>query len=190
MAKNICVYASSSSSLASIYNEAAKELGEKMALKGYALVFGGGQVGLMGQTARGIHSKKGQVIGVIPERLFKKGIVYEECDELIVTSEMRGRKATMEEKADAFIALPGGFGTFEELLEIITLKQLKYHNKPIVILNIDNFYEDLLRAFEKLLNLNFAKEESRKLFYVAKSIDEALEYIQNYDAENLDSKMF
>src|SRR5690606_1559013 len=116
-----------------------------------------------GETARAVHENNGKVVGIVPEALNVSGIVYERCDEFIVTTGIRERKAIMDERSDAFIALPGGFGTLEELLEIITLKQLEYHNKPIVILNVNNYYDDILKQFDKIFNENFACDEYRKL---------------------------
>lgn len=139
MNKVICVYASSSNLIDRKYFDIASQLGEAIARNGDTLLFGGGVRGLMGAAATAVHRHNGRVVGIIPEALNQKGVVYETCDELIVTKSLRERKAIMDERSDAFIALPGGFGTLEELLEIITLKQLKYHNKPIVILNFDGF---------------------------------------------------
>lgn len=188
MEKFICVFSSSSSVLDRQYFEAAQELGTKMARRGFGLIFGGGVVGLMGQTARAVHESNGRVVGVIPEALNEKGIVYERCDELIVTKGLRERKAIMDERAFAFIALPGGFGTLEELLEIITLKQLRYHNKPIVILNVNGFYNGLIQVFENIIEQRFAKVTSRDLYHVAENVDEALSYIENYVPVQWESK--
>lgn len=190
MEKFLCVYSSSSCAIDEIYFSQATKLGEAMAQRDYGLIFGGGMVGLMGATARAIHNHGGRVVGVIPQALNKKGIVYENCDELIVTGEMRERKATMEERATGFIALPGGFGTLEELLEIITLKQLRYHNKPIVILNINNFYDGLVKIFDNIINLKFAKEQSRDLYYITEDINNALDYLDEYQPRDLGSKWF
>ncbi|MCX7921202.1 MAG: TIGR00730 family Rossman fold protein [Clostridia bacterium] len=180
MDKVICVYSSSSCSIDKIYFDAAHDLGREIALRGDVFLYGGGLTGLMGAAAKSVHENGGKVIGVIPEALNVKGVVYETCDELIVTRNMRDRKGIMDSKSDAFIALPGGFGTLEELLEIITLKQLKYHSKPVVILNINGFYDKLLEQFECIINESFAKHECEKLYFVANGIDEALTYIDNY----------
>jgi uncharacterized protein (TIGR00730 family) len=107
-------------------------------------------------------------------------VVYEYCDELVVTTDMRTRKAAMDQRSDSFIALPGGYGTMEELLEIITLKQLNYHEKPVVILNTAGFYDPLLAQFECIIHLNFAKPSCRELYYVTDNIMEALAYIDHY----------
>lgn len=190
MYKTICVYSSSSFAVDQTYFNAAAALGRKIAEKGDSLLFGGGMVGLMGATAKAVHEYKGRVIGVIPEALNQKGIVYELCDELIVTPGMRERKAVMDERSDAFIALPGGYGTLEELLEIITLKQLKYHNKPIVLINIDGFYDKLLEQFDFIIKGRFAKPENTSLYHVACDIDNAIEYIDNYKPVEHEIKWF
>lgn len=188
MKKYICVYSSSSCAVDKLFFDTAHNLGEEMAKKGYDLVFGAGVVGLMGETARALHENNGKVIGVIPKALNKKGIVYESCDELIVTEDMRERKKNMELRASAFIALPGGFGTLEELLEIITLKQLKYHNKPIIILNVDGFYNGLIDVFENIIKMKFAKKECRDLYFVTDNVSEALHYIDNYKPHDIETK--
>lgn len=188
MNQNICVYSSSSDKLDGKYYALAEELGEKMAERGHTLVFGAGVVGTMGATARGIKKGKGRIIGIIPEKLNLKGIVYEECDELIVTPEMRSRKKLLDERSDAFIALPGGFGTFEEVLEVITSKQLGYHSKPIVFLNYEGYYDPLFAMFEKSYAENFAKPVYRTLYHVSESVEDALCYIENYKPVELEDK--
>lgn len=180
MNKVICVYSSSSCSIDRRYFEVAEELGAVIALRGDTLLFGGGLIGLMGATAKAAHKHRGKVIGVIPKALNIKGVVYDCCDELIVTEGMRERKAVMDARSEAFVALPGGFGTLEEVLEIITLKQLKYHNKPVVILNTDGFYDRLLAQFKEIIGQKFAKPEAESLYYVTNDPNEALEYIDNY----------
>lgn len=181
MDKVICVYSSSSNAIDKIYFDMATELGKAIASDKDILLFGGGMRGLMGATATAVHEHCGKVIGVIPEALNQKGVVYETCDELVVTKDMRGRKSIMDARSDAFIALPGGFGTFEELLEIITLKQLKYHNKPIVILNGNGYFDYMLKQFDQVVDQHFAKPESHTLYHVTSDVCEALDYICNYE---------
>lgn len=180
MNKVICVYSSSSCAIDRCYFQVAEELGKAIALRGDTLLFGGGMRGLMGATAKAVQQHQGHVIGVIPKALNVTGVVYESCDELIVTEGMRERKAIMDARSDAFIALPGGFGTLEELLEIITLKQLKYHNKPVVILNVNGFYDRLLMQFDEIIDQKFAKPASKELYQVTSSPKEALEYLDSY----------
>ncbi len=180
MGQSICVYSSSSRTLDKKYYDFAYELGRKMAQRGDTLVFGGGMHGLMGASARGVKSCGGKMIGVVPEKLNIKGVVSEECDELIVTPEMRSRKRKMEDLSDVFVALPGGFGTFEELFEILTSKQLDYHRKAIVIMNCYGYYDELLKQFERSYADEFVKENSRQLYFVANSIDELFGYLDSY----------
>ncbi|MDQ2086928.1 TIGR00730 family Rossman fold protein [Herbivorax sp. ANBcel31] len=177
MNKVICVYSSSSCLIDKAYFDVAYKLGCQIAKRGDTFLFGAGMIGLMGETARAVHENNGKVVGIIPKALNISGIVYERCDELIETFDMRERKAIMDERSDAFIALPGGFGTLEELLEIITLKQLGYHNKPIVILNVNNYYDYILKQFDKIIDESFAKSECKELYFVTENVSEAIEYI-------------
>ena len=172
MTKTICVYCSSSEAVPSDYFKAAEELGRSIAKRGYTLVFGGGEIGLMGALARAATAYKGRVVGVIPERL--ASLAYERADEMIVTKDLRERKAVMEERADAFVALPGGFGTLEELLEALTLKQLSYHNKPIVLVNTAGFYDPLADIFERIYAAGFTKAVYRELYHIADDSGDAL----------------
>ncbi|MCX7615063.1 MAG: TIGR00730 family Rossman fold protein [Clostridiales bacterium] len=180
MNKVICVFSSSSNTIDNIYFDAASKLGREIAEREDLLLFGGGHTGLMGACARAVHQNNGKVIGVIPEALNLKGVVYENCDELVVTKGMRERKAKMDHRSDAFIALPGGYGTLEEILEIITLKQLRYHNKPIVILNINGFFNHLLEQFETVIHQQFAKSICCDLYYVTDDVADCINYIENY----------
>jgi uncharacterized protein (TIGR00730 family) len=185
MNKVICVFSSSSNTIDQGYFGAAAELGAEIARRGDLFLYGGGLTGLMGACARAVHQHGGKVIGVIPEALNEKGIVYEGCDELIVTGSMRERKATMDARSDAFIALPGGFGTIEEIMEIITLKQLRYHNKPIVILNVGGYYSHLLAQIDTIVKGQFAKAACFELFLVTDSVREALDHIEKYVPETI-----
>lgn len=188
MNKKICVYSSSSQKLDKIYYDFAEKLGQRIGERGDTLVFGAGVVGTMGRTAKGVKEKGGRIIGVIPEVLNIKGVVYEECDELIVTPEMRTRKRMLDESSDVLMTLPGGFGTLEEVLEVITSKQLGYHQKPIVIFNFNGYYDNLLAQFEECYEQNFAKPIYKTLYFVTDSIDEAFDYIDNYTPEDLGEK--
>jgi cytokinin riboside 5'-monophosphate phosphoribohydrolase len=190
MNQTICVYSSSSCVIDQVFFDLAADLGKTIARRQDRLLFGGGMVGLMGAIAKAVHQSQGKVIGVIPKSLNLQGIVYEFCDELIVTEGLRERKAVMDAKSDAFIALPGGYGTLEEVLEIITLKQLKYHNKPVVIINQDHFYDHLLRQFETIVARNFAKPESQALYTVTDSVVDALRYIDSYTPYPFDNQWF
>ena len=184
MNKIICVFSSSSNTVDPMYFDAAAELGRALASRGDTLLYGGGLTGLMGTCARAAHQGGGKVVGVIPKALNEKGIVYESCDELVVTDTMRTRKAEMDARSDAFIALPGGFGTIEEIMEIITLKQLQYHDKPVALLNIGGYYAPLLSQFEVIIAQQFAKPACTDLFLVTDSVTGTLDYIDSYAADS------
>jgi uncharacterized protein (TIGR00730 family) len=180
MSRAICVFSSSSDAVAPHHTELATTLGTLLASRGLTLIYGGGRVGLMGALARAVHAGGGRVIGVIPGFLRAKEIAYEEADELIITADLRERKAIMESRADAFIALPGGFGTLEEILEILTLKQLATHAKPVVFLNPRGFFDPLLALFEQLYREQFTKEHFRDHYHIAAAPEHALDHIENY----------
>ncbi len=187
--KTICVYSASSDAVSPEYLDIARDLGRQIACRGYTLIYGGGAIGLMGAIARAVHEEGGTVVGVIPEFMLDWGVAYDNSDDLIVTRDMRERKATMENMSDAFIALPGGFGTLEEMLEIITLKQLGRHNKPIVFLNARGFYNCLRDTFEHMYAERFAKSEYRSLYKFALDADEALQYIETYQPAEAEFKV-
>jgi len=179
---SICVYCSSSNAIADTYPPVAETLGRELARRGHTLVYGGGAVGLMGVLAQAAHKQGGEVTGVIPSKLQdREGIAYE-ADELIVTDTMRERKGIMFRRADAFIVLPGGYGTLEEFMEVLTLKQLGYHDHPIVILNVDGFFDTLLSFFEELRAGHFAREQVTDLAHVVSTPEKALDRIEQVSA--------
>lgn len=186
--KNVCVYASSSDSIDKKYFSIAEKAGILLAKEGYDLVYGGGTVGLMGACARGFHKESRKVISVIPEFLKLPGVYYEESDEVYVTESMRKRKRIMEDLSEAFLVLPGGLGTYEELLEILTLKQLGRHNKPIAIVNVFGFYDKMQEIFSNLVEENFTRKEHLDLCYFAESAEKAVEYIINYEKKEFEPK--
>ena len=188
--KTICVFGASSASLDQTYYDSAYELGQILAQSGYDLVYGAGNLGIMGAVARGVKQDQGKIIGVIPSFLNMEGVAYPHCDELIVTETMRERKAEMESRADGFVALPGGYGTFEELLEVLTLKQLSRHNKPIVIVNTNGYYDALLSQMEATIEQNFAKPSCRELYAVCKNAEETVSYLKNYVPKEIELKVF
>lgn len=188
--QSICVYSSSSDAVDPCYFDIAARLGSLMAQRQYTLIYGGACIGLMGAVAKAVHEYKGKVTGVIPQSLSRYDITYDNADEMIVTDTLRQRKAIMEERAGAFIGLPGGFGTLEELLEILTLKQLQLHEKAIVIINTNGFYDDLLKLFERIYSEKFAKSMHRDLYFVTGDPVEALDYIQHYSPPEMPKKWF
>ena len=185
MIKTICVFSSSSSAVNSVYRDTAIDLGKRLGQEGLNLIFGGADVGLMGIIARTAQNHGAKVIGVIPEPLAGKGIAYQEADELIISNNLRDRKEIIESKSDAFIALPGGFGTLEEIMEILTLKQLQFHNKPIVFINTNGYYDNLIAQFETGYQENFAKKEYKELYYFSESAENAIDYIKYYTPKQL-----
>lgn len=187
---HICVYCSSSSVVDDVYAQAARELGRLIGARRHVLVYGGCDLGLMGELGRAVKAAGGQVIGVIPRRLAEYGLAFAGADELLVVESMAERKALMEERAEAFIALPGGFGTLDELFQTLTLKQLGQLRGAIVLLNVARFYDHLLAHLERLYQWNFAKAEFRRLYHVATNPIEALEYIESYTSFELPRKWF
>ncbi|WP_321321902.1 TIGR00730 family Rossman fold protein [Labilibaculum sp.] len=185
---NICVFCSSSNSVDEKYFLEAKNLGTSIGESGYNLVYGGTNVGLMNQVAVSVKEAGGKVIGVVPKLINDYGISADFLDELVITPDMSERKKILREKSDAFIALPGGFGTLEEILEVITLKQLGYHNLPIVFINTGGFYDFLKAQFEFSYQENFAKEDYRDYYLFVNSYDSAVKYIQNYKKGQLKTK--
>lgn len=188
--KSICVYCSSSDAVDSAYLDAARELGALIGRGGHSLIYGGATVGLMGALAQAVRREGGHVTGVIPVLFRDKGIAWHEADELIVTADLRERKADMERRADAFIALPGGFGTLEEIAEVLVLKQLRQHTKPIVFLNTGGFYDPLLAFFEQLYRGKFSKSEYRKLYFIAPDPAAAIQHVETYVPPKLADKWF
>ncbi|MBX7258751.1 MAG: TIGR00730 family Rossman fold protein [Candidatus Hydrogenedentes bacterium] len=187
---SVCVYCSSSDAVPEVYFEAARSFGAALAQSGRALVYGGGKIGLMGVLARAVHEHGGKVIGVIPEALREMELAYTGADELIITADLRERKAAMESRACAFVALPGGYGTLEEMIEVLTLKQLHFHAKPIVMINTAGFYQPLLSMFEQLYEQRFAKPETRQLYHVAGNAEDALTYINHYTPASTPQKWY
>ncbi|MBC8163734.1 MAG: TIGR00730 family Rossman fold protein [Roseiflexaceae bacterium] len=176
----LCVYCSSSNHLHQRYVVAAQALGAGMARRGWGLVYGGGSVGLMGAVALSVQAHGGRVVGIIPQALLDREIGFLEADELIVTTTMRERKRLMDERADAIVTLPGGFGTLEELLEMMTLRQLAYHDKPIIIVNLDGFFDPLLAMFERIFAERFTDQRYRRLFTVVPTPDAALALLDGF----------
>jgi len=188
--KAICVFCSSSEVLDKSYFDEAKKLGKLIAENGFNLVHGGGKIGLMGAISEAVQANGGKVTGVLPERLNIEGIASETDDEIIITKDMADRKTEMRKRSDAFVALPGGFGTLEEILEVITLKQLKYHTKPIVIVNTGNFYDPVIKMFETFYKHSFAKPDFRNIYLITPSVEVAMKYILEYKYEEVKDKWF
>ncbi len=165
--------------------EAAYQLGATLAREGIGLVYGGARIGVMGEVARGALENQGEVIGVIPEFLRKKEVYHDGLTRLVITRTMHERKLHMHELSDAVIALPGGFGTLEELFEMITWAQLGLHRKPIGILNIDGYYDDLIGMMEKMVALKFLNRDNYNLVLVAQNLPELLRKMNTYEPPRL-----
>lgn len=176
----ICVYGAASNEIDTTFISDGEKLGEQLAKKGHSLVFGGGANGLMGAVARGVYKQKGTILSIAPNFFNVDGILYEHCTEYIYTDTMRERKMLMEEHSDAFIVTPGGIGTFEEFFEILTLRSLDRHKKPIAILNTNGYYDNLIEFLKIGVKQNFLKDENLNLFFVSESVDDVIEYLENY----------
>lgn len=187
--RSVTIYCSSSNKLADFFLDAARELGRAVAGEGWTLIYGGNAVGMMGTLADAARSAGGKVVGVTPQLFLDKAVADQNCHELIVTENMRDRKAVMESRADAFIALPGGLGTLEEFFEIVCGRQLGYHNKPIVLLNIAGFYDPLLAMIDHAAGLNFVRPRARELYHVATSVAAAIDRLKQHRPGELSSDL-
>jgi len=173
------VFCSSSDRIQPAFMQMAAELGQALAEREWTLVFGGCNMGLMGVLAKSVHRFGGRVVGVIPEGLRDRGLAYVPADELVVVPGLRERKALMEARADAFLALPGGIGTMDEMLEVMAQKMLRAHSKPAVFINPRGFYEPLLTMLEQLGEQKFTAPGFRDLYHVAPDVARALSWLEN-----------
>lgn len=184
MIKKVCVFASSSSKIDICYYEAAEKLGYILAENGFDIVYGGSSLGLMWACAGTAYKYGANVYGVMPQRLYNMGVATDSGVELTVTECMRTRKAEMDRMSDAIVALPGGFGTLEELSEMIVQKQLGYNNKPVIILNTNGFYNKLVEFFDTIIMQNFGKGGHREIYYIAETPKDVIDYLKNYKADS------
>lgn len=183
----ICVFGAASKTIDEKYIIAVEELGEYLAKRGHNLVFGSGSTGAMGAAARGFRKGGGKTHGVVPT-FFKEDLndfVDWNCDKMTYTETMRERKAVMEDEADCFIITPGGSGTFEEFFEVLTLKQLGRHRKPIAIFNVDGYYDAMNDMIEKSIETEFIKPNCRSLYRFVTDFDELSKYLENDDMDGL-----
>ena len=183
MLKSILVYCGANAGNKPIYTETAEKLGEYLGKNQIQLVYGGGKVGLMGVVSNAVLKNGGHVLGIIPTFLDRLEVGNPDIQEMITVDTMHQRKALMEEKCDGVITLPGGFGSMDELFEILTWGQLGLHTKPVGILNINNFYDPLIAQLDIMMEEGFLKPENRKLLIVESDIETLIKKMQNYKAE-------
>jgi len=186
--RRIAVFCGSQTGSSPIYADAARQLGEEMVRRGFGLVYGGGCIGLMGVVAESVLRLGGEVVGVIPRSLFRKEVAIENATELLVVETMHQRKALMADRADGFIALPGGYGTCDELFEILTWAQLGIHRKPIGLLNVNDFFDPLLDWIDNMVKEGFLKSKYRELLMVAAKTGELLDRFEKFQPLELKEK--
>jgi len=179
MPRFICVYCSSSDRLDPKYYATAAQLGRQLVEHGWGLVYGGGNRGAMGVVGRAVKAAGGRVVGIIPEFMKSRELALTDADELITVATLRERKQLMEERAEGFVTLPGGIGTLEEFLEIMVLRYLNRLHKPVILLNQDGFYDDLLRFFERMTRERFKSAGLHNLFTVVATVDEIWRHLRN-----------
>jgi uncharacterized protein (TIGR00730 family) len=184
----VTVYCSSSTHVRADYSLAAAELGRGIASRDWTLISGGNCVGCMRELAHSARAAGGRVVGITPQSMVDEGIGDQLCDELIVTPGMRERKALMEQRGDAFIALPGGLGTLEELFEIVVGRMLGSHDKPIVVLSVAGYYAPLISMIEHGIEHGFIRPKAREAFFVADSVENAIDFLVFNAATKRDSR--
>lgn len=175
----ICVYGASSNDIDKEYIKITEDFGRKLAGRGHSLVFGGGATGLMGAAARGVFKGGGQITGVAPRYFDRPGILFADCTEMIYTDMIGERKAILEERADAFVMLPGGIGTFDEFFGSLVRSQLGESQKPIAVFNIKGYYSALEALMDKAQEEGFMYAKCRKLYGVFNTAEEVINYIEN-----------
>jgi uncharacterized protein (TIGR00730 family) len=179
MKKWVCVYCASSTKLAAKYYAAGEETGRGLGERGWGLIYGGGKAGVMGSVAIAAKAAGADVVGVIPDFMVERELAYQEANELIVVTSMRERRRIMEERADAFVALPGGDGTLEELVEILVARSLNRHGKPLILVNQDGFYDDLLKFFARMTEENFKSPNLHEQIVVTPTVAGVWELLEN-----------
>lgn len=185
----VCVFAASSSRIDDAYKKAAEELGNAFARENVHAVYGGGGIGLMGIFADALMARGGSLTGVIPEFMVNEGWGHDGVKDMVVTADMSERKKAIFAMSDAAVALPGGVGTLEELTEVITLKQLGQFNKPIIIVNVNGFYDHLIEFFDHMVRGHFMRLEHKDIWQIVTSADEVVPAILNYTGWHADPKV-
>ncbi|NCF72005.1 MAG: TIGR00730 family Rossman fold protein [Gammaproteobacteria bacterium] len=187
--KRICVYCGSNAGSRSVYADAARELADVLVRHDLELVYGGADRGIMGVIADAVLELGGKVHGVIPKMLCEKELAHQHLTELHVVSSMHQRKTMMAALSDGFIAMPGGYGTLEEIIEIITWGQLKFHDKPCGLLNVDGYFDHLLRYFDHATTECFLREENRNMLLSANTAVDLVRQFENYTAPKVQKWM-
>ena len=188
--KNICVFSSASDDIDEVFYKDAQKLGELIGKNGYNIVYGGSHLGLMYASAFSAKQNGADIYAVMPQKMADVGLANpQDCKEFHITSGMRERKAKIDELSDAVIALAGGFGTLEEISEMIVQKQLGYSNKPTIILNTNHFYDNLLKFFDDVISKRFAGESIKDALFIANTPEEAIEYIKQYSPVKIYSRL-
>lgn len=177
---NVCVFCGASTPQRELFDKAMVELADGLVERQMGLVYGGGRVGLMGTVANRVMEQGGRVIGVIPHQLQRREVAYHGLTELHVVDSMHERKRLMYDKSDAFACLPGGFGTMDEVMEILTWKQLGIHDKPIVFVNVDGYYEHMRGLFDRMIDEGLLKSEYVPLYHFVDDIPALFEYLEAY----------
>lgn len=185
---SICVFCGSSSRVDQTYKDLATTFGRLTAERGYTLIYGGGRVGLMGLAADGAKAAGGKVVGIIPGFLQKHEVGHTGLDELVVTESMHDRKRIMYERSDAFVVLPGGLGTLDETMEVLTWAQLKLSTKPIIFVDVAGFWQPLLKLIDHTIAAGFTREENRDLFRVVDSGEAVFDIIRDWQTPEGDLK--
>ncbi|MBU5487837.1 TIGR00730 family Rossman fold protein [Clostridium sp. MSJ-8] len=175
----ICVYGAAREEINEIYKIEAEALGRLIGERGHTLVFGGGRYGMMGAVARGVKEKCGHIIGVSPEYIQAKQSILEDCDEIFSPATLQDRKKMFEDISDAFIILPGGIGTCDELFEILAQKSLGQVNKKVCVLNINGYYNRIDEMLKYMMHEGFIKSDINALYKIFNNIDELLDYVEN-----------
>lgn len=187
---NICIYGASSDKIEKSYISKGEDFGKKLAKAGHNLIFGGGACGMMGAFARGFYEGNGEITGIIPNFLNVDGVLFGSCTKTIFTKTMRERKELLEKESDAFIVSPGGLGTFDEFFEILTLKQLCRHDKPIAVYNINGYFDSLSAMLERAVKDKFMLQNNTSLFFLSSDEDAITEYITSYKSSGHNPQIF
>jgi uncharacterized protein (TIGR00730 family) len=182
----IVVFCGSSLGFKPIYKEAAVELGNYFAHNKIGLVYGGGKIGMMGALADTILAQNGEVIGVIPKLLEKEEVVHSGVEEMIVCKKMSERKVIMSKLIDGYITLPGGFGTLDELFEALTLGQLQIEQKPIGLLNVNGFFDEVLSQLDKMVEEGFLKQANRDMLFIGACVNDLMQKMNNYKTPKIE----